>query len=114
MNQKALKTLEYNKIIEMLEAKCLTPIGRNEAKHLVPLQDLHDIQVAQQETEDALSRIYRFGAFSASGARDVRDSLARLRIQANLSMSELLSIGTLQKTAFRVKQYGLTHEAESL
>ena len=106
MNQKVLKTLEFDKIVARLEEKCLTPLGKKAARSLVPLPTVYDVRDAQQETEDALSRLYRFGSFSASGARDIRDSLARLRVQASLSMPELLSVAMLLRTADRVKTYG--------
>ena len=106
MNHKVLKTLEFDKITARLEEKCLTPLGKKEARLLEPLPTVYDIRDAQQETEDALSRIYRFGSFSASGARDIHDSLLRLRVQASLSMSELLSVAMLLRTAERVKTYG--------
>ncbi len=106
MNHKVLKTLEFDKIIARLEEKCLTPLGKKEARLLTPLETVYDVRDAQQETEDALSRIYRYGSFSASGARDIRESLARLRVQASLSMPELLSVAMLLRTAERVKAYG--------
>ncbi len=106
MNHKVLKTLEFDKIIARLEEKCLTPLGKKEARLLTPLATVYDVRDAQQETEDALSRIYRYGSFSASGARDIRESLARLRVQASLSMPELLSVAMLLRTAERVKAYG--------
>ena len=112
MNHKVLKTLEFDKIIARLEEKCLTPLGKKEARNLEPLPTVYDVRDPQQETEDALSRLYRFGSFSASGARDIRDSLARLRVQASLSMPELLSVGMLLRTAERVKAYG-NAESES-
>ena len=106
MNQKVLRTLEFDKILLKLEEKCLTPLGKKEARNLTPLQTVYDVRDAQTETEDALKRLYRHGSFSASGARDIRDSLARLRVQASLSMQELLSIAMLLRTAERVKSYG--------
>ena len=109
-----MTVLEYVKISEMLRSKCATPLGTKEAEELRPMSDREDIEKAQTETEDALNRIYRFGPVSMSGARDIRDSLLRLKVQANLSMPELLSIGVLLKTAYRVKSYGTRREAESL
>lgn len=113
MNEKVLKTLEFDKIIDRLSEKCLTPIGKTAAKALVPMDVLPRIERAQTETEDALSRLYRLGSFSASGARDIRDSLLRLKVQANLSMPELLSISMLLRTADRVRHYGIDHEEET-
>ena len=114
MNEKVLNTLEYHKIIDALTAKCATPLGKEEAAALSPMAERESIEKAQQETEDALTRILRFGPFTASGARDIRESLLRLNVQANLSIPELMNISALLKAAQRVRTYGREKEAESL
>ncbi len=106
MNEKVLQTLEYYKITAVLSEKCQTPLGREEADALKPMDDLFDIEKAQKETEDALTRLYKYGNVSCSGARDIRESLLRLKIEANLGMVELLNISMLLRTALRVKAYG--------
>lgn len=106
MNEKVLTTLEYDKIISVLTEKCSTPLGKKEAASLVPMEGMYEIEEAQKETEDALSRLFAYGQVSCSGTYDIRDSLLRLKIQANLGIVELLNIGRLLKTAQRVKSYG--------
>ena len=106
MNEKVLQTLEYYKITAVLKEKCQTPLGREEADALKPMDDLFDIEKAQKETEDALTRLYKYGNVSCSGARDIRESVLRLKIEANLGMVELLNISMLLRTALRVKAYG--------
>ena len=112
MNTKVLKTLEFDKIIGFLTEKCATPLGKEMALSLLPMEDFEDIRKAQDETADALSRLYRYGSISCSGARDIRESLLRLKVQANLSMAELLSISVLLKTTERVKSYGRKKEEQ--
>ena len=58
MNQKALKTLEYDKIIDMLTGFALTPLGKKQCQELLPMDDSRAIRKAQTETNAALSRIY--------------------------------------------------------
>ena len=53
MNEKALKTLEYYKIIEMLENLATSSIGKDMCRRLAPCDDLGKIQLMQQETADA-------------------------------------------------------------
>ena len=112
MNSRVLKTLEYDKIIRRLLEKTATPLGTEKAAGLVPMDELEDIEQAQQETSDALSRIYAFGPVSCSGARDIRDSLLRLKIQASLSITELLSVNALLIAAYRVRSYGMKQDPE--
>lgn len=106
MNEKALKTLEFYKIIEQLTTYASTPLGKDMCKKLAPMDDLTSIRRAQKETSDALSRILQRGSISFSGARDIRDSLLRLQVGASLGIVELLNISSLLKTASRAKSYG--------
>ena len=105
MNEKALKTLEYYKIIDMLEAFATSSIGKNKCRQLRPLDNLTEIETMQQETADALSRIYQKGSLSFSGVKDVRGSLTRLEVGSTLGIGELLAIRSLLENASRAKAY---------
>ena len=45
MNEKALKNLEYYKIIDMLEAFATSSIGKNKCRQLRPLDNLTEIEI---------------------------------------------------------------------
>lgn len=105
MNEKALKTLEYYKIIDMLEAFATSSIGKNKCRQLRPLDNLTEIETMQQETADALSRIYQKGSLSFNGVKDVRGSLKRLEVGSTLGIGELLAIRSLLENASRAKAY---------
>lgn len=106
MNEKALRILEYNKIIEKLMDYTTSPLGKDMCKKLLPTADLGEICQSQMETSDALSRIYAKGSLSFSGLRDIRDSLLRLKVGSSLSVTELMHIASLLETALRAKSYG--------
>lgn len=57
MNQKVLKTLEYNKIIDMLTEKADSEPGKRLCRKLLPSTDLEEIVRNQKLTEDALGRL---------------------------------------------------------
>ncbi len=80
MNKKALKTLEYNKIIEQLTACATSSQGKRLCQALLPQDDIVTIERMQEETQDALSRIYQKGSLSFAGVKDIRGSLKRLEI----------------------------------
>lgn len=105
MNQKALKTLEYNKIIEKLAEFAGSPLAKEICRNLEPSTDLYEIQAAQRETSDALTRIYQKGAVSFSGIHDIRGSIKRLEIGAVIGIPELLSICRLLEICSKVKAY---------
>lgn len=106
MNEKALRILEYNKIIEKLADFATSPMGKEMCKNLLPSTDLGEICQEQMETSDALSRIYAKGSLSFSGLRNIRDSLLRLKVGSSLSVTELMHIASLLETALRAKSYG--------
>ena len=57
MNERALRTLEYNKIITQLTEQATSAAGKELCRSLMPSVDLEEIQLAQRQTADALSRI---------------------------------------------------------
>lgn len=106
MNQKALSTLEYTKIIVQLEEYASTSMGKKLCRELVPMDDIDDIKTAQAQTSDALARIIKKGSISFSGAKDIRDSLLRLKVGSSLSIIELLKISSLLHVVLRACDYG--------
>ena len=105
MNPKALKTLEYNKIIDKLTEFAGSALAKEMCRNLQPSTDLYEIQAFQKETSDALSRIYQKGAVSFRGVRDIRGSIKRLEIGAIIGINELLSICSLLEVCSKVKAY---------
>lgn len=112
MNQKALKTLEYNKILELLEGYATSTLGKDLCRNLKPLSNLAEIETMQQETADALSRIYKKGSLSFSGVRDIRGSLKRLEIGSTLGTGELLAVCNLLENTNRAKAYSRSENQE--
>ena len=106
MNQKALKTLEFDKIIHILTAHAASEGAKEMCRKLIPYDNINDVERAQRETADALRRVYRKGSISFGGIRDIRGSLKRLEIGGILGMGELLQIMSLLETAGKIRQYG--------
>ena len=109
MNQKALKTLEYDKIIHRLTGHAASAGAKERCEKLQPSSSLWEIERAQTQTADALRRVYQKGSVSFGGIRDIRGSIKRLQIGGILGMGELRQIMSLLETADKVKQYG-AHE----
>ncbi len=106
MNEKALRTLEYNKIIDKLCALAGTGHGRELCAHLLPSENLAEIKRLQTETSDALSRLLRKGSVSFGGIHDIRPSIMRLKVESSLGAGELLHISSDLDATLRVKAYG--------
>lgn len=112
MNKKALKTLEYNKIIEQLTACATSSQGKRLCQALLPQDDIVTIERMQEETQDALSRIYQKGSLSFAGVKDIRGSLKRLEIGGTLGTGELLAICSLLENTNRAKSYARKEDEE--
>lgn len=106
MNDKALRTLEYTKIIDKLCELAATSFGREQCAKLLPSSDLETIQKLQRETSDALSRSLRKGSVSFGGIHDIRASIMRLKIGSSLNATELLHISSDLDATLRLKAYG--------
>ena len=112
MNEKALKTLEFSKIIDKLTDFAASAPGRELCRSLLPSDDYDEIVQNQTETFDAATRVRQKGRLSLSGITDIRDSLKRLEIGSSLSIHELLAVSALLTCAGRAKSYGRRPESE--
>ena len=106
MNKKTLTKLEYNKIIELLTDQASSPAGKQKCKTLVPMFDLHELNLAQEQTAAAFTRIVKKGRLSFSGCYPIENSLMRLEVGAALTCGELLKISKLLQVTNRAKSYG--------
>ena len=91
MNQKVLKTLEYNKIIDLLTEKADSEPGKKLCQELVPSTDLTQIRQMQQETRDALNRLFKCGGTSFGSNANLGFSIKSLDIGSTLSIPDLLT-----------------------
>lgn len=112
MNKKAQRTLEYDKIIQLLAECAGSFLGQEKCKNLKPSIDLDEIRNLQQETTDALSYLMQKGSISFSGLRDIMPALKRLEIGSTLGIVELLNISSLLNVASRVKAYSRLDKSE--
>lgn len=106
MNQKVLKTLEYDKIIQMLSDKADSDPGKKLCRELVPSARLEEIRKNQLETKDALNRLFKQGSTSFGSNRDLGFSIKSLAIGSTLSLLELLKLAAFLDNVGRIKTYG--------
>lgn len=106
MNERALKTLEYDKIIEQLKKYAGSELGKDLCAKLKPQTDIEVIKKLQGETRDALSRVYQKGSLSFNGVPDIRGAVKLLEVGSSLLAGELLKISSVLTATLRVKNYG--------
>lgn len=110
MNEKVLHTLEYNKILDQLTEYAFSADAKSRCQKLRPITDRAQIEQLQQQTSDALSRLFKYGSLSFSGVTDICDSLKRLEIGGALSAIELLRVCSLLESAKRAKAFARSQE----
>ena len=85
MNDKALRILEYHKIISLLVEKASSAPGKERCQKLTPMTDIAKIEEAQQQTADAFTRLVKGGRIHFSGNKDISFSIKSLEIGSALS-----------------------------
>ena len=112
MNKKVLHTLEYDKIIATLVEKADSEPGKKKCGELMPDTDLEEIRKAQNQTADALARLFKYGSTSFGGNKELGFSIKSLELGSSLSVSELLKIAGFLENVARIKSYGRTDKED--
>lgn len=107
MNEKALKTLEFDKILGMLRQKCGCCVSRELAESLRPFDELDDVTNELKLTSEAESHFLRTGNSPVDDFPDIRSGLKRVNAVLHLSCEELLGVQKALK-AIRITQEQLT------
>jgi len=105
LNNKSLSTLEYNKIISRLVSFSCSDGAKQILHKLEPMTDIDKINTALDYTNDALTRVYQKGSVDFSRIKDIRGSIARLKVGSSLNALELLNISMLLECAAHIKGY---------
>lgn len=74
-------------------------------RNLMPMSNIDDINSALDATNDALTRVYQKGSVDFGRIKDIRASIARLKVGSSLNALELLNISMLLECAAHVKSY---------
>ena len=105
MNNKALNTLEYNKILNRLAGFAGSEPGKHMCLSLLPLTEPEEINNNQKQTADAVSHIFRSGNISFKGLCDIRPFIKSMEVGSCLSAKELLSLSSLLNIAALAIKY---------
>lgn len=106
MNEKSLRTLEFNKILEMLIGKCISAMGKEQAINLKPSTDISEINRMQDYTSESSGMILKKGSLPMGGIRDIRPQLKRVGVMGVLSVEELLAVGDFLYVCRKIASYG--------
>ncbi|NLP14959.1 MAG: endonuclease MutS2 [Clostridium sp.] len=105
MNEKTLKILEFDKIINMIVNLTSSPLGAELAAKLMPETDYGKVLRNLKETSDGVTFIVKRGGPPMGGIHDIRESLKRLEIGAVLNLGELLKTAGVLRAVRNLKNY---------
>ncbi len=103
--RRTLKTLEFDKILDLLASHALTDGARARALALLPSDDYDTVLLRQTQTADARRLLSHKGYPPISGLADTADAVARAEKGATLSPTELLSLAKLLTATRLAKDY---------
>lgn len=104
MNQKILKTLEYDRIKQMLQGHAITAFGQEKIAQLAPINDADLIQIQINQTKDGVDIERLKGGIPLPQLENIRPHLKRIEIGAMLNGSELAQLGrVLRATSATVR-----------
>ena len=115
MQERVLKTLEFDKIKAQLSEHVSSSLGRDKAENLVPSTDYNEVVQWQEETDEA-AKVYRMrGSIPLDGIYDIRAHVKRSSIGGMLSPIELTHIASTVHVSRQMKRFiEEFHEDESI
>lgn len=111
MQERVLKTLEYDKIRGELKLRASCCISRELAEVIMPSSDFDEVQRQLMLTGEAETLVYRTGQSPVDDFPDMRQCLKRIHAALFVSPGELLGIAKCLRAA-RVARELLTKENE--
>ena len=105
MNERILRVLEFNKIIEQLKGNAATSLGKDAAAHMKPSTDIERVIKLQEETDEAAQIIRLNEAIPLGGIVDIRANLKRSVIGSTLTTAECLDVANTIYGGRRVKDF---------
>lgn len=105
MNKTCLEKLEYNKILEKLASFCTTYIGKKLAHDLTPSNTKNEIIKMLDETNEAVSVLYKASTPPFSDIRDITIYLKILKSDGSLTLKAILDLNKILKLSDSLKKY---------
>ncbi len=103
MEQRVLKTLEYDKIVALLVEKATSNAGKEKAEELLPASNIDLVRFAQQATSEGATVLRLKGSVPLGGIRDIRGPVQRARLGSMLAPMEFLDIASTVFAGRRLK-----------
>ncbi|MEI3552724.1 MAG: endonuclease MutS2 [Acutalibacteraceae bacterium] len=103
--QKHMKTIELDKVLELLAEKTACEDAADFARNLIPVTEIEEVQQMLSETDTAYQMMARFGAPSFYGLQQIVNSLRRAQSGGVLNLAEFLSIAGVLRAMRGIVQW---------
>ena len=114
INEKAIQSLEFDKILALLKQHLACEVGVEYADRLRPATSLADAETLLEQTSEAESVYTRTGRTPIMGFPDVRELVGRMRAALFLSPHELLAIAQAMRASREAREVLQAGDAEGL
>ncbi|MDD7401448.1 MAG: endonuclease MutS2 [Eubacteriales bacterium] len=92
MQEKSLRNLEFDKVLQVLAQEAKSRLGRALCLALRPSSDLDRVRLTAQETDDLVKEILKNGEFPLSALEDLSEILALLAVGSVAGPADLLRV----------------------
>ncbi|OYD08603.1 endonuclease MutS2 [Paludifilum halophilum] len=104
MDRHILRTLEYHRIIQMLEDQASSEPGKQEIRSLEPSPEEGEVRHLLHATAEGMDLIRLKGGLSLEGVKDIRSAMKRAEIGGVLSPDELLAVAGTAEAEKKVRR----------
>jgi len=112
--ERALKTLEYDKVRQQVATYCTSSIGKTAIDELVPQTDYEKVVQLLEEMDEGLSILRVKGNVPMGGIFDVRPSARRAQIGGMLSAMELMEVSSTIRASRILRNFIEDIESEAV
>ncbi|SCH99809.1 MutS2 protein [uncultured Clostridium sp.] len=112
MNQKSLRVLEFNKIVDILKTKVSSSLGLKYIENLTPSSNYEEVKYMLEETSQAQGILLKRGGIALNGIHDIEDKAKRAEIGASLDPGSLIKIADTLRVSRNLKNTLSSSEEE--
>nr|WP_252864489.1 hypothetical protein [Caldicellulosiruptor bescii] len=105
MNQKTLKALEYDKIVEILKNMAKSTPAKEYFENLIPSTNVADIENELNKVDESYRYVLKYGNLPTLEFENILPSLKKSKLGATLNPHEILQIGKVLKLSYEMRTY---------
>ncbi|KXZ39345.1 DNA mismatch repair protein MutS2 [Alkalithermobacter thermoalcaliphilus JW-YL-7 = DSM 7308] len=113
MNEKTLRVLEYNKIMDMLKEKVVSSLGLNYIENLKPSSSYDEVLSMLDETSQAESILIKKRSVPLEGLHDIKTIVKKASIGSTLDPKQLLMVADTIRCARLIKNFIKAEQEQS-